>query len=138
MGKYSAIWGNIIITKKKKIIKTKESQKKKWKNSPESKNSEAISEDRNNPDYFFITVLVKANARQNRIFMEDKKLYLDINAPPIKGKANSSIIKLLSKTLNIPKSEISLIKGQTSHQKTFYIHIEHLNVSQIYEKLTNY
>ncbi|MHA1719064.1 MAG: DUF167 domain-containing protein [Promethearchaeota archaeon] len=80
--------------------------------------------------------MVKANARQNRIFMEDKKLRLDINAPPIKGKANSSIIKLLSKTLNIPKSEINLIKGKTSHQKTFYIHIEHLNVKQIYEKLS--
>ncbi len=87
MGKYSAIWGNGV-----------------------------IFEDKSNPEHFFITILVKTNSRQNRIFIDEKKLCVEINAPPVKGKANSAIIKLLSKTLNIPKSEINLIKGQTSHQ----------------------
>ena len=64
-------------------------------------------------------------------------LCIEISSPPIKGKANLAIIKLLSKTLNIQKSKISLIKGHTSQKKTFHIHIPNLKIKEIYEKLSN-
>ena len=98
---------------------------------------EAISEDMNNPEHFYMTFLVKANARQNRIFLDDEMLCVEINASPVKGKANLAIIKLLNKTLNIPKSNIKLIKGHTSQKKTFYIHIPILKIQEIYKKLSN-
>lgn len=90
-----------------------------------------------NPEHFFITFLVKANARQNRIFKDEEMLCIEINSPPIKGKANLAIIKLLSKNLNIPKSKINLIKGQTAQKKTFHMHIPNLKIQEIYEKLSN-
>ena len=35
-----------------------------------------------------------------------------------KGKANSAVIKLLSKKLGLPKSSVSIIAGETSRLKT--------------------
>ena len=81
--------------------------------------------------------LSQANSIQNKIFKDRELLCIEINSPPIKGKANLAIIKLLSKTLNIPKSKIRLIKGHTSQKKTFYIHIPNLKIQEIYKKLSN-
>jgi hypothetical protein len=69
--------------------------------------------------------------------MDEELLCIEIKTPPKKGKANLAILKLLSKTLNIPKSQIDLIKGHTSPKKTFYIHIQNLNINKIYAKLLN-
>ena len=71
------------------------------------------------------------------IFMDEEILCIEINSPPVKGKANLAIIKLLSKTLNIPKSQINLIKGHTSHKKTFYVHIPNIKIQEIYMKFLN-
>ena len=70
------------------------------------------------------------------VFIDEDMLCIEINSPPVKGKANLAIIKLLSKTLNIPKSQINLIKGHTSHKKTFYIHIPNIKIQEIYMKFS--
>lgn len=46
------------------------------------------------------------------------RLAIKVAAPPDKGKANSAIIKLESKTLGLPKSSVSIIAGETSRLKT--------------------
>ena len=66
-----------------------------------------------------LTFLVKPGARSDRIYEEDGRLFLDITAPPVKGKANKAIIKFLAKHLDIRMSSIHLIRGETSHTKTF-------------------
>jgi len=48
-------------------------------------------------------------------------LKIRIAAPPVDAAANESLIKLLSKTLDIPKSRINLIKGQTSRNKSLFL-----------------
>ena len=80
-----------------------------------------ISQNKKNPDCFFIKLMVKPNARQDRIYEDANLLCVDITAPPTKGKANLAIIKLIGKILGIPKSSISLVKGATSHYKIFQI-----------------
>ncbi len=47
------------------------------------------------------------------------KIY--VTAPPEDGKANDSVIKLLSKMLGIAKSCLTIIHGQTSSHKTILI-----------------
>ncbi|MEI6056325.1 MAG: DUF167 domain-containing protein [Lentisphaerota bacterium] len=42
---------------------------------------------------------------------------ITLNAPPVDGKANEELIKFLSKTLDIPKSSISIISGETNRSK---------------------
>ncbi|MEI6166554.1 MAG: DUF167 domain-containing protein [bacterium] len=40
-----------------------------------------------------------------------------LQAPPVDGKANETLIEFLAKTLGIPQRQITLISGQTSRQK---------------------
>lgn len=40
-----------------------------------------------------------------------------LHAPPVDGKANEELIKFLSKTLDLSKSAISIISGETNRSK---------------------
>ncbi len=44
-------------------------------------------------------------------------LKVAVNAPPEKGKANQALIGFIGKVLNVPKSQIKIITGQTSKIK---------------------
>ncbi|MBI3290761.1 DUF167 domain-containing protein [Candidatus Falkowbacteria bacterium] len=50
---------------------------------------------------------------------EEKGSYLKIKlkAAPVKGKANSELIKLLAKKYKVAKSQVEIIKGLTSNEK---------------------
>ncbi|UTW59272.1 DUF167 domain-containing protein [Kordiimonas sp. SCSIO 12603] len=53
----------------------------------------------------------------------DGKCYIkaSVTAVPEKGKANASLVKLLSKKLGLPKTSITLIAGDQARQKTVLI-----------------
>jgi uncharacterized protein (TIGR00251 family) len=57
-----------------------------------------------------------------------------LNAPPVDGKANSELIRLLSKKLKIPKSDITIIAGEKGKKKR--IEIEGLSSESIVSKLS--
>ena len=42
---------------------------------------------------------------------------ITLNAPPVDGKANEELIKFLSKTLDIPKSSVIIVSGETNRTK---------------------
>ncbi|MEO6588354.1 MAG: DUF167 domain-containing protein, partial [Pyrinomonadaceae bacterium] len=44
-------------------------------------------------------------------------LKIKIKSPPVDGAANAELVKLLSKTFGVSKSEIEIIGGQTSKNK---------------------
>ncbi len=46
---------------------------------------------------------------------------LRITAPPVDGKANSHLQKLLAKAFGVPKSSVTLRRGETSRHKYFII-----------------
>jgi len=46
---------------------------------------------------------------------------IKVTAPPAEGKANDTLIRFLSKTLEIPLSCIEIIKGHHSREKTVKI-----------------
>lgn len=46
---------------------------------------------------------------------------IKITAPPIEGKANKCLIQFLSKKLGISPSQVEIIKGQRSREKTLSI-----------------
>ena len=45
------------------------------------------------------------------------RLKIRITAPPVDGKANSHLIKFLSKSLRIPKSQFVIESGETGRNK---------------------
>ncbi len=64
------------------------------------------------------TVIVKANARKNSVQVQDDGgLLVQVNVPPIEGRANKKVIELLSKFLNKPKSSFTIRSGQKSRYK---------------------
>ncbi|MEX2091314.1 MAG: DUF167 domain-containing protein [Pirellulales bacterium] len=69
-----------------------------------------------------VPVRAHAGARKNGILGEHNgMLRVAVTAAPEKGKANKAIVAVLSDALEIPKSSIELIAGETSSQKRFLI-----------------
>ncbi len=72
-----------------------------------------------------IKLIPKAARNDVKGWVEDEKgvaaLKCSVTAVPENGKANAALIKLLSKYYKLPKSNIKLIKGETSRLKTLEI-----------------
>lgn len=57
--------------------------------------------------------------------MADGTLKVKLTAAPVDGQANKQLIQLLSKHFDVPKSNIDIIKGQTSKHKIVQIKNSH-------------
>ena len=69
-----------------------------------------------------ISVKVKPNSKEQKIIEEtDGSLIIRLKSPPVDGKANKELIKVLSKKYNVPKSYIRIKSGVSSRQKLIEI-----------------
>ncbi|MGB6296862.1 MAG: DUF167 domain-containing protein [Rivularia sp. (in: cyanobacteria)] len=69
-----------------------------------------------------ITVKVKPNSKEQKIIEEnDGSLTIRLKSPPVDGKANEELIKVLSKKYSVPKSYIRIKSGASSRQKLIEI-----------------
>jgi uncharacterized protein len=69
-----------------------------------------------------IKVIIRPNKPKNCINYYDSEkdcYYIDINAPPVEGKANLELIKFLKKQLKIP---VTIKSGATSKTKILELH----------------
>ena len=48
-------------------------------------------------------------------------LKVRLQAPPVEGKANQALIRVLSDALDIPRSQLSIASGETSRNKSVLI-----------------
>jgi uncharacterized protein len=48
-------------------------------------------------------------------------LKIRLQAPPVEGKANAALIRFLSETLDIPRSQLSIASGETGRNKAVLI-----------------
>ncbi len=63
-------------------------------------------------------VKVKPNSqRQNVEELADGSLIVHLKSPPVEGKANEELIKLLAAKFDVPKSSIRIKSGLSSRQK---------------------
>lgn len=70
-------------------------------------------------------VRVKPNSKQQLIQeAADGSLTVHLKSPPIDGKANEELIKLLAEKFNIPKSQITIKSGLSSRNKLVEINAE--------------
>lgn len=65
-----------------------------------------------------IKLKISPNASKNEIIKNDSEIKVKITAQPIENKANKALIEFLSKKLKVAKSNIEIIKGETSKEKT--------------------
>ena len=69
-----------------------------------------------------ILVKVKPQAREDRIKkIGENELVIWVKAKAIEGKANSAVIKTLSKYFDVPQSKIVLLRGEKSKNKIFNV-----------------
>ena len=69
-----------------------------------------------------INVRVIPRAKQNKITTDDDGcLRVHITAAPVDGAANVAVIKMLAEYFNIPKSQIKIVRGETSRDKVVEI-----------------
>ena len=68
-----------------------------------------------------LTIRVTPKASRNDVFLRDGQLRVNVTTVPEAGKANAAVIKILAKALGVPKSRLSVIKGQTGRDKVIAI-----------------
>jgi len=69
-----------------------------------------------------VTCKVHPNASRDRIEgVKGDYLEIRLSSPPVEGKANKALIKLMSKCLKVAKSKISIISGQKARIKVMSI-----------------
>jgi uncharacterized protein (TIGR00251 family) len=63
-------------------------------------------------------VRVVPRAKRTAIAGErDGRLLVRVAAPPVDGKANAAVVKLLAKTLGVPRSSVTIVSGELSRDK---------------------
>jgi len=81
----------------------------------------------------FLKIRAHPNSSRREIVLSDIGVDVYVNESPDKGKANKAIIKLLSKTLNLPSSSIKIVRGLKSQRKI--IILKGVNLDFILEEL---
>jgi uncharacterized protein (TIGR00251 family) len=82
-----------------------------------------------------LQVKVHPGAKRNEITgFTGGVLQVKIAAPPEKGRANKELTDFLSQLLDVTKSSISIVKGETGRSKL--ISIEGLNTAEIIKRLS--
>ena len=77
-----------------------------------------------------LNITVTPKSSRSLVTSDDEgnvKVYL--NSPPIEGKANKECIALISKKLKIPKSRVSIVKGEKGRSKR--IEVKGLNFDDV-------
>jgi len=67
---------------------------------------------------------IRVQARSSRLsvgVVENGRLRLYLTAPPVDGKANQQAARLLAKQFNVSPSNVALVRGPKSRDKSFRI-----------------
>ena len=76
--------------------------------------------EKNGAVIFNVRVVPRAS-KSEIVGAHDGALKVRIASPPVDGAANAELIKLLSKTFGVSKSEVEILAGQTSKTKQIKI-----------------
>lgn len=74
-----------------------------------------------------LVVRVTPNARRSEFagWSADEKgrpvLLVKLQAPPVDGKANTELVRFVAEALGCSKSQVALVRGETSRQKVLSI-----------------
>ena len=74
-------------------------------------------------DGLLIRIKIVPNSSKNDLIIEDEFIKVKVTAQPIENKANKALIEFLSKRFKVPKTNIKIVKGDTSKEKTLLFSI---------------
>ena len=53
--------------------------------------------------------------------IQGDRLCVAVNAPPVDGKANEAVVRVLAETFKVPRSAVTIVRGETGRKKTIRI-----------------
>ena len=74
-----------------------------------------------------VRIKIVPNSSKNELIIEEEYIKVKITAQPIENKANKVLIEYLSKLLKLAKSNIEIVKGETSREKTLFFSVSDEN-----------
>ncbi len=80
-----------------------------------------------------LRVTPKSRADEILGLREGGVLHVRITAPPEDGKANEAVLRLLSRTLGVPKSAVRLKGGASSREK--WIELDGIDAAELARRL---
>ena len=89
-------------------------------------------------DHITLNIMVQPRSSRNQVAgIHADALKIKLTAPPVDGEANKRLIKYLAKLLKLPKSSLTIIRGETSRTKCISISTKGTNrsISEITNKL---
>lgn len=60
-------------------------------------------------------------------------LRVRVTAPPVEGRANTALTRLLAKRLGVARGDVSVVSGRSSRQKV--VAVEGLSLAEVRERL---
>lgn len=70
------------------------------------------------PSKVKLTITVKSNSRTESVTKQaDGSYRVAVGAPPQGGRANERLIELLAQFFKIPKSQVTIVHGQSGRKK---------------------
>ena len=71
------------------------------------------------PGVWTVDIRVQPGAKKNAVEgLLNGRLKLRIAAPAVEGKANKAVVEFLAGVLKVKKSQVSILRGETSREKT--------------------
>jgi uncharacterized protein len=65
-----------------------------------------------------ITVRLQPRARRDEVVgVRDGKVVIRVTAPPVDGKANDALCRLIAKKAGVAPSKVSVVRGHTAREK---------------------
>jgi uncharacterized protein (TIGR00251 family) len=81
-----------------------------------------------------LAIRLQPRSRREEVVGErDGVIVVRVSAPPVDGKANEALVKLLAKRLGVPRSAVNITHGHTSRDKR--LTIDGLTAAQARQKL---
>lgn len=65
--------------------------------------------------------VIPGSSRNAVVRTSEGGLAVKLTAPPVEGKANKALVKLLGKILRVPPSSITILRGHASREKIVLI-----------------
>jgi uncharacterized protein (TIGR00251 family) len=53
--------------------------------------------------------------------VQGDRLCVAVNAPPVDGKANEAVVRVLAETFKVARSAVTIVRGETGRKKTIRI-----------------
>ena len=85
-----------------------------------------------------LRIEVKPNSKTDAISIDNYgNVRVKIHAPPVEGKANKYLVEYLAGVFRISKSQVVIIKGQSSPHKTIKLDAEEGYIKNILNAVIN-